>query len=461
MESWKQMTPVGIDYKEARKLPKGVAHAYGFSAFNALSFQVIIGSPMILYAMSLDAPATLLGVIAGMLPLMNLLQIPAARYVGRVGHKRFVIGGWSIRVGFIVLMAAVPLLAPLLGKNGQLAAVLVLLFLFNASRGISVCGWLPWITSIIPQRARGHYLTRESAVANFASLAAFVLAALVLGKNPGGLHFAALFAFSALAGGLSLTFLKRIPEDQNPEELFNSVTPVRLVTMLRQPPFRQLLLLTACWSMGAGGISAFSVVFLRESTAFPGDRILLMNSFAFVGGISTLLLLGFWLDRLGSRPVLIVTALFSTLSMAGWISLASGFFPPSMPIVFLLMFAMGLGASAANLASIRLAMTTVPETGRSHYFAVFSVVGSTALGLSPILCGVVVDFLDQLEPLVVLSQVQSTFAILFAGIGSFFILTFIAALRIHEPESVSLDRLLRQALSRYRLRFWIRLWPRP
>lgn len=455
------MTPLGIDRTAPHGLPKGVAHAYGFSAFNALSFQVIVGSPMILYAMSLDAPATLLGVIAGMLPLMNFLQIPAARYVGRVGHKRFVIGGWSMRVGFIVLMATVPLLAPLLGKNGQLAAILVLLFLFNASRGISVCGWLPWITSIIPQHVRGHYLTRESAVANFASLAAFVLAAIVLGKNPGGLHFAALFAFSALAGALSLAFLKRIPEDQNPEELFNSVTPVRLVTMLRQHPFRRLLLLTACWSIGAGGISAFSVVFLRESTAFPGDKILLMNSSAFIGGISTLLLLGFWLDRVGSRPVLIVTALFSTISVLGWISLSSGFLPPSMPIVFLLMFAIGLGASAANLASIRLAMTTIPETGRSHYFAVFSVVGSTALGLSPMLCGMLIDFLNHQTPVVAFGRVWSAFAILFAGIGSFFLLTCIAALRIHEPEAASLDRLLRQALSRYRLRFWIRLWPRP
>ena len=70
-------------------------------------------------------------------------------------------------------------------------------FLFNTSRGISACGWLPWITSIIPAAVRGKYLTRESAVANLASLLAFLLAAVVLGSDPGGARFAALFAFSA------------------------------------------------------------------------------------------------------------------------------------------------------------------------------------------------------------------------------------------------------------------------
>ena len=163
------------------KLPPGTPNAFGFAAFNALSFQMVVGSPMILYAKGLGATATQLGLIAGMLPLLNVLQIPAARYVGRVGHKRFVLGGWSVRVGFIALMAAVPLSGRFLGQGGQLVAIMALLFLFNTSRGISACGWLPWITSIIPSSLRGKYLTRESAVANLASFGAFLLAGSITG----------------------------------------------------------------------------------------------------------------------------------------------------------------------------------------------------------------------------------------------------------------------------------------
>lgn len=441
-------------------LPEGVKNAYGFAACNALSFQMVVGSPMILYGKSLGATATQLGLMAGMLPLLNILQIPAARYVGRIGHKRFVIGGWSMRVGFIVLMVAVPLLAEWLGDAGQLVAILSLLFLFNVSRGVSSCGWLPWITSIIPIHVRGRYLTRESAVTNFASLLAFILAACVLGNEPVGSRFSALFAFSAVAGAVSLAFLKRIPEDHDPQSLYNAVTPVRLADMLKQVAFRRLLLLTICWSVASGGLSAFAVVFLRESTHMADGKILLLNSASFLGGISTLFILSRWLDRLGSRPVLVGTGVFCAVSMLGWIALSGGFVRPSMALVLLLMFMMGLGASGVNLGSTRLAMATIPETGRSHYFAVYSVIGSVVLGLSPILWGVMVDFLGQREPLEFLGRSWAPFAVLFSGLSAFFLLTSIAALRVHEPDSVSLDQLLRNALSRNRLRFWIRLWPR-
>jgi len=441
-------------------LPEGVAHAYGFAAFNALSFQMVVGSPMILYAKSLDATATQLGLIAGMLPLMNSLQIPAARFVGRIGHKRFVIGGWSARICFIVLMVLVPLSGDFLGHGGQLAAILGLLFLFNTSRGISACGWLPWITSIIPGPVRGKFLTTESGVANVASLVAFLLAAAVLGSEPGGAHFAALFAFSALAGATSLAFLRRIPEDRDPQSLYNSVTPVRLVAMLRQSPFRRLLFLAVCWSVASGGLAAFAVSFLREATPMPDGKILLLNSAAFLGGISTLLVLSRLLDRIGSRPVLVGTALFCALSMLGWVSMSAGLLHASMPMVLLLMFAMGLGASAVNLAITRLAMATIPETGRSHYFAVYSVVGSVVLGLSPILWGALVDLLGQRPPPITFGMAWQPYALLFASFGVCFLVTCVAAWRVHEPESASLDQLLRQAMSRNRLRFWIRLWPR-
>ena len=42
--------------------PPGLHNAFLFSSFNALSFQIVLGSPMILYAKSLDASATVLGI---------------------------------------------------------------------------------------------------------------------------------------------------------------------------------------------------------------------------------------------------------------------------------------------------------------------------------------------------------------------------------------------------------------
>src|SRR6188768_1866022 len=81
--------------------PVGLNHAFSFAGFNALSFQIVLGSPMVLYAKSLDASATVLGMIAGMMPLLVIFQIPAASHIGRVGFKKFVYAGWGTRVAFI------------------------------------------------------------------------------------------------------------------------------------------------------------------------------------------------------------------------------------------------------------------------------------------------------------------------------------------------------------------------
>src|SRR6266550_94300 len=113
---------------ETAHFPPGLHNAFLFATFNALSFQVVLGSPMILYAKSLGASATVLGVIAGMMPLLVIFQIPAASHINRVGYRRFVLGGWSIRVFFIFAMALVPLLGAFLNPANCLSLLLALLF---------------------------------------------------------------------------------------------------------------------------------------------------------------------------------------------------------------------------------------------------------------------------------------------------------------------------------------------
>ena len=61
---------------ETTHFPPGLHNAFLFAAFNALSFQIVLASPMILYAKSLGASATILGIVAGMMPLLWLRLWP-------------------------------------------------------------------------------------------------------------------------------------------------------------------------------------------------------------------------------------------------------------------------------------------------------------------------------------------------------------------------------------------------
>jgi MFS family permease len=439
--------------------PPGLNNAFIFATFNALSFPLVVGSPMVLYAKSLGASATVLGIIAGMMPLLVIFQIPAASHVTRVGYKRFVFAGWGMRVMFIFAMALVPLAGGFLNHTTQLALLLMLLFAFNLSRGISSCAWLPWITSLLPASLRGRFLAVEAACVNLSSFTVFLLAAFTLGGSPPAWRFAALFAFSALMGVASLVFLKRIPEVSTPAEVRTSTTAVPWLEIAGYRPFRKLLLFNLGWSLAYGGLSAFTVAYLKVEAGMTERDILLVTSVAFLGGLGSLAFLGRRLDHFGSKPVLTACMVAWFLIAAAWFAFASHAATLNTGLLLALQIAMGMSVSLVNMANTRLAMATIPVMGRNHFFALFSVVSNLTLGLSPVLWGLMIDALQSLH--------WRWHAIEFNRYSCFFIgaaLMFAVALafcrRLEEPQAVTMEKLLRDVLIDSPLRVWVRLWPR-
>lgn len=439
--------------------PEGIRQVFGFVIFNAISFQLILGSPMLLYAKSLGATATVLGLIAGMTPLLVIFQIPAARHVSRIGYKKFVLAGWSTRVVFIFLMALVPVAESFLTKQTRLSLMLFLLFFFNLSRGVSSCGWLPWITTLIPATVRGRYLGVEAAFVGLASFAAFACAAALLGAEPTSRRFAMVFGLSAIAGAVSLVFLKRIPAADSPEQVRASSTPVPWREIANYPPFRKLLRMNVAWALAFGGLAAFVIVFLKVEADMPEDRILYLTAATCIGGLGSLWLLGGRLDSLGSRPALT----FASLAMAGiaiaWALMAAKVLPAYWGLALGVMLLMGIAQAAMNMANIRLLMATAPEMGRSHFFALYSVVANLVLGVSPILWGLFIDAFLTLD--VTRGGFNlNRYTLFFFATAAAFLVTAILSRRLDEPEAGSMEELLRDILKKSPLRFWLKIWPR-
>jgi MFS family permease len=444
---------------ERPSFPPGLHHAYFFSVFNAFSYQIVLNSPMVLYAKTLGASATVLGIIAGMMPLLVIFQIPAANYIPRLGFKRFVYAGWGTRVMFIFAMALVPLTGFFLKPETRLALMLTLLFGFNLSRGISSCAWLPWITALVPAPLRGKYLARDAAVQNLASFITFLLAGACLTGHPRSWQFAILFAFSAIMGAVSLTFLKRIPDAEMTEEVRASKGRVPWLEMIRYAPFKKLLCALVGYSIAYGGLTAFVVAFLKTETSMSEGQILLINSSAFLGGLSSLWLLGSRLDHLGSKPVLTFCFGVWVAVLAGWICLSGGVFPVRLVSVLVLQFLMGLLAALIQMAYTRLAMAVIPVMGRNHFFAIYSTIGNVTLGLAPIGWGLLIDAVGARSP-VWLGLAWNRYTVFFAAAAVAYTVTLAFARRLHEPEAASMEDLLREILIQSPQRFWIRFWPR-
>ena len=434
----------------------GVNHLFTFFFFNFLSVMIVMDSPIFLYAESLGASATVMGLIAGLTPLMVVFQIPAADYVNRVGYKRFITTGWTLRLIFVAGLAVVPFTSDsTFDHNNKLAIILAMLFFFNLVRGISSCGWFPWITGLIPENVRGRYLTIENACNNVGSLAAFLLVAWYLGSNPASHQFGVLFGASLLFGIVSLAFIYRVPEVPTPPEEAEVARAVPWAEIIRHPPFRKLLWVAFAWAVAMGGIMAFIVKFLKGPVAMADNLIMFAASAKFAGGLLTLWFLATRLDRMGSRPVMHTAIITWILIFAGWVAMAGGVLQPSFGMVIALYLAMGFGFSMFNMALSKLAMATVPKMGRSHFFALFSVVGSLTAGLFPILWGFGIDLLKPVQ-IEWLGLKWNQFSLYFAALILVLIATMMLVQRIDEKEAAPMNKFLVDLIRNSPLRYWLR-----
>lgn len=412
---------------------------------------------MVLYARSLGASATVLGLITGMLPLLVIFQIPAASYVGRIGFKRFVYAGWGTRVAFIFAMAIVPVLT-FLAPATRLALVLFLLFIFNLSRGISSAAWLPWITSLIPAPVRGRYLALDQAFIGVASCLAFVIAAACLGANPQPWQFAVIFLISGINGVISLQYLKRIPDVPVPEEIKRSKQAVPWGAMIQHPPFKKLLIMNLGWSAAYGGISAFAVAFLKNQPSLNEATILYVCSTFFLGAVTSLWF-GTRMDRMGSKPVMIFSCLLWMFIIGVWILLAGKIILPKPLLIVVLQFFMGVGAALFNMANVRLSMTVTPEFGRTHFFALYSVVANLSLGLSPVLWGILIDLFADLS-FFWHGFHWTRFSVFFVGAEVMFFVTLFLKFRLEETAAGNVEDLMRELVVVAPMRLLAKLWPR-
>lgn len=443
----------------APAFPPGLHNAFWFAAFNALSFPIMQSSPMVLYTKTLGASATVLGIVAGMMPLLVIFQIPAANHINRIGYKRFVFSGWGTRVLFIFALSLVPLTGAFLDARNQLVLAVVLLFCFNLSRGISSCAWLPWLTALVPAQLRGKYLVRDAAMQNFGCFLTFLVAAGLLSESPRPWRFSLLFAFSAVMGAASLAFLKRIPDVPTPDPVRESETRVPWLAMAAHPPFRKLLRENIAWSMAYGGMTAFIAVFLKMNAAMSEGRILLITSVSFLGGLSCYWLVGSRLDRVGSKPVLTFCFAMWVGVLAGWILIAGGVLRISLGLVLALELMRGLLAAVITMSNTRLAMAVIPLMGRNHFFALYSVLGNVTLGLAPIGWGMLIDAFGP-RSIEWLGLEWNRFSVFFAAASAVMVATLILARLLDEPEAASIEDLLQEILIQSPQRFWLRFWPR-
>jgi MFS family permease len=433
-------------------------NAFLFQVFNTSSFYLIMGLPMMLYFKKMGASATVLGVVAALGALMNIFQIPAARFVERIGYRKFVLRGWMSRSLMIAGVALVVSLPLRIDDATRQILVLFLLFLFNIARGISLSGYLPWISAIVPESVRGRFLSMDQAASQTALLLTVALSAVYLQAVDSPSAFGALFAVSLVLAGLSLLYLKKIPDAPISPAAREGGEEVPWKAMIQHGPFLKLVIFHAIMMLALSGGGLIFIPFARDQLGISDSKFMILHLIWGAVFVLTSLATGKMLDRVGSRPVLGLAAFIFGIHWLGWGAVAAHLVPFQWGPILFQQATAGIGLALYNSAHMRLLMATVPAMGRSHFFALFSVAASLVAGLAPLGWGLLTDALLTLKYGTVFEV--NRFVILYVTITLILIPAMVALRRIHEERASTTEELLKELVLESPWRSITRWWNR-
>jgi MFS family permease len=374
-------------------MPKDIHNVYIYEVFNTASWSVVLGSPMLLFYQHLNASATILAIAACLAPVLNILQMPAAHFVERVGYRRFVLSGWTARSVVVVGMTLVAFLPDTVDRATRIVSMLALAFVYNTMRGISVCGFLPWFTHIVPESRRGEFLAKDQLAGAAASIACLFISGWLLLQHDAWYSFGIVFAMSATCAFTSLNFLRRIP-DVPVEKIAPNPTPLPWREMFFYPPFFKFVRYNVIINMALGVCGVFWVRYFRAFLHVSESNVLFVAAFSTIVTALGLFLIGPLIDRSGNKPALAASGVLFACHFSGWAAVAAGIIPFNTLVLCIQIFTSGMGTALWNLANVRIAMGIVPQMGRPHFLALYSVSSNLTIGLVPLLWGPVMDYLD-------------------------------------------------------------------
>jgi MFS family permease len=446
------------DTQEASGMPAGIRNAYVFSVFNTMSFSLVNGVTTLLYLKNLGASATVLSLLGTLVHLLNLFQIPAANYVEKVGYRKFVLRGWTSRAFFVLFMAGVTLLPSGIDAPTRICLLLFFLFGYNTLRGISACGFLPWMTQLVPESVRGRYISNDQMCVHGTIIFMNAATAVYFAWSGETAHFAPVFLFSFVAAAVSIVYLKRIPDVPTQVQADNP-QPVPWKAIITYRPFFLFLifLVITHTAFAAGGI--YYLPFLRDYHGVSDSKFLVMNVIAGLMSLAALSVFGKMVDRVGSRPILVTAVVLMGLHFSGWLALAAGLVPFSWGLVIFQQTTAGLAGSMFGMANVRYVMGIVPAMGRSHFFAVYTVVISLTMGLVPLFWGPLIDSLGGWSATMG-PWTWNAYSILYTVLALTFVVALVYMRKIEEPKSMTTDEFMTELLISSPARAISRLWTR-
>jgi MFS family permease len=354
-----------------------------FSFFNAMTWQIAIGTPLVLFAEQLGASADQVGLAYSLVFLLTPVQILSTALLPRFGYKRLMLGGWGIRSFLLLVPITLAVLAPQIGVRPWMASALIgAIFFFCLFRAIGLAANLPWFYAIIPPTVRGRYFSNDSVLAGVSSVLTLVVCAGLFAVLP---VYAALgFQYGiALAGSAwSYYALRRLPDGPPPEPLSLRVVLKAVPKIVTAPSeFRRYLYLSLACFAATSPIPPFVTYYLKTARDLAPGWIMAMEVLRYGGVILAALIIRRRIDTVGARPFMLISlGLYLALSLYWVFEVHYNFGGPFGLVTAYVV--LGLGGTSWTVGNLTYLPKIVPAEQHTLMISVYGALTALVAGLS-------------------------------------------------------------------------------
>lgn len=355
------------------------------------------GAFLVAFAIKLGASNFVIGLLAAIGPLAQLLQLPSIFLVEKVRNRRAitVVAAALTRLSWL-LIALIPFL---LAGQIRLTVLLVSIIVASAFGAVSGCSWNSWMRDLIPQNILGSFFSKRMRIATGVAIALSVLAAVYLDLWKKLLPKYELQAYSILflvgigIGMLGVYFLARTPEKRMP----STQEKPRILRLLAQPfkdaNFRKLIAFLASWNFAVNLAGPFFMVYMLRRLGLSMSFIIALSIVSQVMNFAFLKVWGKFTDRFSNKSVLAISGPLFMFSILAWTftTMPEKYFL-TVPLLVAIHVVMGLASAGVSLASGNIGLKLAPQGQATSYLATNTIVNSVAAGIAPILGGKFADF---------------------------------------------------------------------
>jgi MFS family permease len=359
-----------------------------FAFFNALAWQIGIGTPMVLFAEELGATPFQVGLAYSFVFVLTPLQIVSTALLPRFGFKALMLGGWRTRSFFLGVPAVLAGLSMWRGEQPWMIQALIWsVFFFCVFRSIGAASGTSWFYAILPEKVRGRYFASDQFVSAVAGVGTLLASAALFALLPVYPALLAQYVIALVGSTISYYSLKKLPDADRPKS-------ISLRTVFRDTPrhlfapstFRTYVWLAVACAILSTPIPPFAAYYLKVGPQLSTGQIMLFEVLRYSGVMVAAWVIRRRIDVTGARPYfLLALGLYAIVGIYWWFYLENGF--GGIAGVYVAYFLLGLGAATWAIANLNYLPKVVTSDERTLAVSVHGAMTACIGGVSPVVWG--------------------------------------------------------------------------